>query len=169
MIGKTIRNLQIWVIRGSCCFFTARRYASAVTATSLVYPCPCPCLSQAGISCMETTGRIRLVLLWRLPSTYHTLCYEKFGYRQKRRYFPQELCSKVQTPDFKNFATASRSCCQQNSSTVELVDLHTYDSRGWTHIVYYTSRRVDRIALSPNITALLRSVVDLLYNVFLHL
>ena len=43
--------------------------------------------------------------------------------------------------DLHNFATASRSRCQQNSSMVELVD-HTYDGstrRGWAHIVYYVS------------------------------
>ena len=57
-----------------------------------------------------------------------------------------------------NFATA-RSCCQQNVSTVELVD-HTYDGRS---AVYYTS--VDRNALTP----LLLFIVDLLYNVFLQL
>jgi len=34
-------------------------------------------------------------------------------------------------------------CGLNNSSTVKLVD-HTYNSRGWTHIVYHTS--VDRDA-----------------------
>jgi len=54
-----------------------------------------------------------------------------------------------QTLHLENFATASRSCCQQNSSTVELVD-HTYERstrRCWTHVVYYTS--VDRNPLTP--------------------
>jgi len=33
-----------------------------------------------------------------------------------------------QTLKLENFATASQSCCEQNSSTVELVD-HNYDGR----------------------------------------
>ena len=49
----------------------------------------------------------------------------KFRYLQKLGYFPLELS---QTSDLENFATASRSCCQQMlstslpSSTVEFVD-----------------------------------------------
>jgi len=41
-----------------------------------------------------------------------------------------------QTLDLENFATASR-CCQQNSSTVELVD-RTYDGR---YSIYLVHRR----------------------------
>ena len=72
---------------------------------------------------------------------------------------PSETLS--QTLDLENFATTSRSCCQQNSSTVELVD-HSHDGR-LIVAVYYTS--VDRNALTP----LLRILVDLLYNLFLQL
>ena len=36
-----------------------------------------------------------------------------------------------QTLDLENFVTASRSCCQRNLSTIELVD-NTYDGR---HVV----------------------------------
>ena len=42
-----------------------------------------------------------------LPLIRH--CYKKFGYLQKLRYFPLGLCPKVR----ENFATASRSRCQQ--------------------------------------------------------
>jgi len=60
------------------------------------------------------------------------LCYKKG--------FPSGTFS--QTLDLQNFAAASRLCCQQNSSTVELVD-YTHDGRptrrGWKHTVYYTS------------------------------
>jgi len=55
-----------------------------------------------------------------------------------------------------------RSCCQQNSSTVEFVDPRS-TLRGWTHIIYYTS--VDRNAVTP----LVRFLADLLYNLFLQL
>jgi len=54
---------------------------------------------------------------------------------------------------------ASRSCCRQNSSTVEFVD-HSHDVQR-VAAVYYTS--VDCNPLTP----LLRSVVDLLYILFL--
>ena len=47
-------------------FFTARRYASAVLAVVV-------CLSVTSRYCIETTGRIELVLARRLPSTYPTL------------------------------------------------------------------------------------------------
>jgi len=36
--------------------------------------------------------------------------------------FATSLCNFIQTLNFVNFATVSRSCCQQNSSTVEIVD-----------------------------------------------
>jgi len=61
----------------------------------------------------------------------------------------------------ENFTTANRFFCQQNSSTVELVDCATYDCRARcsrTHIVYYTS--VDCNPPAP----LLQFVLDLLYN-----
>ena len=57
-----------------------------------------------------------------------------------------------QTLNFKNIAatlTASQSCCQQNLSTVELVD-RTYDGRlvvdGRT---YFITRRSTEMLLSP--------------------
>jgi len=56
----------------------------------------------------------------------------KFGYLQNNGTLSKTL-------DFENFATASQSCSQQNSSTVELVD-HTYDGRrvgGSTHTLLH--------------------------------
>jgi len=51
-------------------FFTARRYASAVLAVVV-------CLSVTSRYCIETTGRIELVLARGLSSTYPTPCYKE--------------------------------------------------------------------------------------------
>jgi len=79
-----------------------------------------------------------------------------------------------ETLDFENFATASRSCSQENSSmvnvlwqsfsnsTVELI--HTYYSWvvcDWMHVVCYVS--VDRNAVTLSLI-----FVDLLYNLLPH-
>ena len=57
-----------------------------------------------------------------LPITHSVI--RKFGYLQKIVYFPLELFPQLRTR--KNFAPASRSRCQQNSSssssTVEFID-----------------------------------------------
>ena len=52
-------------------------------------------------------------------SFHPTLCCKKIRYLKIRTLPPGTL---PQTLDLENFATANRSCCQQNSSTVELVD-----------------------------------------------
>ena len=122
------------------------------------------CLSDTSRCCIETTGRIELVLARRLPSTYHTLCYKKIWVSPKTGVLPSGTLSK--TPDLENFATASRSRCQQNSSssssTVEFVDdIYTTDDESW---LFTTSRST----VTP-LTALLRFVVDLSYNSFLRL
>jgi len=49
----------------------------------------------------------------------------KFGCLQKHGYFHLELCLKLWTRKISPRRVKSRSCCQQNSSTVELVD-HTH-------------------------------------------
>jgi len=49
----------------------------------------------------------------------------KFGCLQKHGYFHLELCLKLWTRKISPRRVESRSCCQQNSSTVELVD-HTH-------------------------------------------
>jgi len=46
----------------------------------------------------------------------------------QRSFCPTLLRSLSRTLDLENFASASRSCLQQNSSTVEFVD-HSYDGR----------------------------------------
>ena len=80
--------------------FTARRYAGAVLAMAL-------CLSVRPV-CIEATGRIGLV--WHgvfLP----TLCYKEIrSSPQSKRTSSGAL---LQTLALENFATASRSCCQQ--------------------------------------------------------
>ena len=65
-----------------------------------------------------------------------------------------------QTLDLENFVTASRPRCQQNSSTVELVD-DTYDGR---RVVAVYCKSVNYNALIP----LLRFLPDLLYNLFIY-
>jgi len=47
----------------------------------------------------------------------YTLRYDEIRVSPKIRVLPSGTLS--QTPDFENFATASRSCCQNNSSTVQ--------------------------------------------------
>jgi len=98
--------------------FTARRYASDVFA---VVVCPSVCLfvrpSVTSQHCIETSGRIKLFLAWKLPSSYPGLCYKEIWVSLKMRVLPSGTL--FQTPDLENFATASRSRCQQNSSTVD--------------------------------------------------
>jgi len=68
-------------------------------------------------------------LTWRLPFSYYPLDSSKI------KVF---LCGTLsQTLDLENSATTGRSCCQQNSSTVELV-YHTSDGQR-VEAAYYTS------------------------------
>ena len=102
--------------------FTAQRYANAVFAVTL---CPSVHPSVTSRYSIETTWRIERVFgTWRLPSTYPTLSYKEMCVSPKIRILPSGALS--QTSDLQNFATASRSRCQQNSSsspsTVEFVD-----------------------------------------------
>ena len=87
------------------------------------------------------------------------LCCKEIHVSTKITVFPSETLSE--TPNLENFATASRSCYQQNLSMVEVVD-HTCD--GWRIVaVYY-------MLVSCNaVTLFLRLVVVLLYNLFLQL
>jgi len=108
---------------------------------------------------IQTTGQIELVLRGGFrPSILHCVLM-KFDYLQKIRALPSETLS--QTLDLENFATTSRSCCQQNSSTVELVD-HSHDGR-LIVAVYYTS--VDRNALTPLLRILVGLVIQLVPTV----
>ena len=118
----------MWQFHRGCQFFTARRYASAVFA---VVVCSSVCLSVTSRYCIIVSKRLygsNWFLSWRLSITYAI---------QKRRCKKIRVSLKVgllisgtvsQTLDLENFATASRSRCQKNSSTVQLVD-DTYDAR----------------------------------------
>ena len=110
MVSVSVRHL----------FFTARRYA-------MLTLCPSTRSSITNRYYIETTERLNESSWFWHRSFLRPiiLCViRKFGYLQDYWYFLLELCSKL----LENFATGSRSCCQKNSSTVELVD-DTCDSR----------------------------------------
>jgi len=122
--------------------FTARRYASAVFA---VVMCPSiPPLSVRRKPVFYRNDWTNRGGFWHggfLPPIPHC-SIRKCGYLQKLEYFPLDG-SLSQTPDFrKNFATVSRSRCQQHSSsssTVELVDdIYTTVEESW---LFTTSRK----------------------------
>jgi len=85
----------------------------------------CLCLSQVGVL-SKSLNESSWFLTRELPSTYPTLYSQEIRVSPKIRALPSGTSPK--TLDLENFATASRWCGQQNSSTVELVD-HTYDNR----------------------------------------
>jgi len=124
-----------FVILHCLSFFTARRYISAVYA---VVACPSVGLSQAGVV-SKRLDKSSWFLALRLLSTHLTLCYKEMWVSPKIRVLPSGILSRTQY--FKNFATASRSRCQQNSlssSTVELVDdTYTTVDESW---LFTTSR-----------------------------
>jgi len=87
----------------------------------------CVRLSRPSVTsqfCIETTGRIELVFRIDASSTYPTLCYKEIrvGLSPNARVLPSGTLSRTLDLGLKIFATASRSCCQQNSLTIELVD-----------------------------------------------
>ena len=85
-----------------------------------VFVCPSFRASQACSVWKRPDELSWLLALW-LPTTYIPHCtLRKFGYLQKSGYFSFELCTKLRS--LKNFAMASRSWYERNSSTVELVD-----------------------------------------------
>jgi len=83
------------------------------------------CLSQAGVLSKQL-DESSWVLAQRFPLTYPTLCYREIRVSPKIRVLTSGTLQ--QTLYLENVATASRSCCRQNSSlsssTVELVDDH---------------------------------------------
>jgi len=88
------------------------------------------CLSVTSRYCIETSGRIELVLAWRLPSTCFTLHWKERWVSPNTRALPSGTLS--QAPDLENFATASRSRCQK--LVVVVADgracwRHQYDNR----------------------------------------
>ena len=112
--SQALTCFTVWIAPGQLQWFLPRDAMLArYTLSSCVRPSVCP--SQAA------TGRIELVLSWRFPSTYLTLFYNEIWVSPEICVLPSGTLS--QTPDLENFATTSRSRCQQNSSsTVELVD-----------------------------------------------
>jgi len=98
-------------------------------------------LSQAGIVSKqldESSWFWHGVFLPRIPHSHCVI--RKYGYLQKLGYFPLGLRPKLWT--LKKFATASRSRCQQHSSSsssmVELVDdIYTTVDESW---LFTTSR-----------------------------
>jgi len=75
---------------------------------------------------LELYGKDWTIRRFELPPIYPTLCCNQIRVSLKIRVLPSGTLS--QTLDSENFARASRSCFQQNSSTVKLVD-HTRDGR----------------------------------------
>jgi len=118
------QSLAIWLGFLFLYLFSARytllaRYRPVLSSCVRLSVCP----SATSRYCIGTTGRIELVSAWWLPSTNPTLRCTEIWVSPKIRVFPSGTLS--QTPDFENFATTSRSRCQQHSSsssTVELVD-----------------------------------------------
>jgi len=90
---------------------TTRRYGRAVFAVVMSVRLSV-CLSQAGVV-SKRLYEWSWFLARRLPSTYTTLSCKEIWVSPKLRYFCLELCHKLWT--LKNFATASRSRCQQEA------------------------------------------------------
>jgi len=105
------------------------------------------------LSCNKTIAITTSFLACRLPSSYHTLYYKKIWVSPKIRVLPSGTL--FQTPYLENFATASRSRCQLNSSsssssTVELVDAtYATTDESW---LFTTSRST--VTISLRITAI---------------
>ena len=164
------RKILRWIVCVQKLFkfcFSARRYSSAVYS---VVVCLSVRLSQTGIVSKPPYGprwlwhgsRVPVFSFFVILRYYAnpfspTVYYNEIRVSTELRILLYGTLSR--TLDLDNFAVASRSCSQQNSSTVELVD-HTYDGRLVVarHALVYLS--VDRNARTP----LLRFVVDLLYN-----
>ena len=89
--------------------------------------CVCPsgvrpsvCLSVINRYCIEASRQIELVFGVEVSFHLFHCVMRKFGCLQKQGYCPLKLCPKLWS--LENFATVSRLCCQQNPSTVEVVD-----------------------------------------------
>ena len=90
-------------------------YTSALSAMT---PCLCPFVSVTSRSYIKRGEQIEPVVGIGLLSTYSTLFKKKFGYPKNNG---ATLWNFVIN---SGFATASRWYCQQNSSTVELMDTY---------------------------------------------
>jgi len=91
------------------------RYLLSLCVCSSV--CLSVCHKPVARYCIETTGRIELVLTRKLLSTYPTVYCKEIRISLKIRNF-------VPNSGLRNFhfAAASRLNCQQNLSTIEFVD-----------------------------------------------
>jgi len=145
-----------WLIK-PIVIFTTQRYASAVCCRR-VSVCPSVCPSQAGIVSKRQDESI-WYLARRLTSTFPALCYQEIWLSPKIRILP--FGTLAQTRELENFATASRSRCQQTRRCrrSSLLTTPIYDNRQVV-AVYYKS--VNCNPLTPS----LRYVADLLYNMF---
>ena len=131
-------------IRSKCFFCRATPYQRG-TCCRLVSVCLSVRPSQAGIVPKRLDGQSWFFC--ELPLTYPELFVRKFGHLKNKGTSLWNFTPNAGLRE--NFATASRWCDQQNSSTVEPVD-YVYGgpaSRVWMHIVYYTS--VDCNPLTP--------------------
>ena len=134
--------------------FTARHYASAVCAV-IVCPSAYPSVHRKPVSHRNDESNWFFGMGTSFDRS-HTVC-KKILVPLKVRVLLSGTLSR--TLDLENFATTSRSRCQQKLSTVELVD-NIYNGR-CVVAVYYTPASCKPI--SPS----LRFVLDLLSNMFL--
>ena len=136
--GTKLRHCHpMYTERQSKVVVAARRYASAAFAVVCTSVCP----PQADIASKRLD---RLSWFWHggfSPLILHCVVGNSSTCVSKVRVLPSRTLSE--TLDLDNFATARRSCCQQKSSTVELVD-HAYDGRRvW--LDSYSSLHVHRL------------------------
>jgi len=108
-----------FVLRSKNCLFLPR---DAVLARYAMCP------SATNRSSIETAGRIELVLAWEIIPAPISLCVIRNSVRLPARIRVLSCGTLSQTVDLDNFAMSCRWCCQQNSTTVELMD-HSYDGR----------------------------------------
>ena len=130
-----------------------QRYASAVYAMALCPSVRPPvCLYVHHKSVLYRNDQTDRAGFWH--GSYPKLCYKEIWIPPKILVLPAGTLPHIL--DLEYFATASRRCGQQDSSTVEPVD-YTYDDRarrGWMHSVYYTLVSCNRL------TPLLRFVLN---------
>jgi len=111
----------LWLVCRRPLVFTTRRYASAVYA---VVVCLSVRPSATSRYCIETTRRIELV--FATGPFLHLYCViRKFWYLRNNG---TSLWNFVVSSWLEKFRQARRSCCQQNSPTVELVDTLSTDA-----------------------------------------
>jgi len=130
--------------------FTARRYASAVYA---VVACPSVRPSVTSRHCIETIGRIELVLAWAFLAPIPHCVIRKCGYLQKLVYFPNSGL-KISPRQVDHVVNKIRRRRRRRSSLL-ITPIRQSTSRS---CLLYKS-----IICNP-LTHVLRFVADLLYN-----